>query len=300
MSFNLSPTGDALHLKHYLFLPFYVAMSKNSFYSEYDLRDMRLAVILLMAVVLVMRYFYRNFSLVNTARLTSEESVQSQETWRLVIVYCFTGYCCWLIEFSVYRYLLPLELMTGLLIVYMIKIFFRPEWLRQTLLIIIIAIFAVTTYYPHWGKVKYGEAYFSMATPRLPTNAVVLFLTQPLAYVIPFFSADTHFIGMPFVTLGAKISSNHLMFSPHGRLFQEVIDKVIKNPVKFPLYVMTIQKSGPLNIERATPITERNNKRILEILEHFDVVQDKLKCRSFKTNIGDMIELCPIKKEKMG
>jgi hypothetical protein len=126
-------------------------------------------------------------------------------------------------------------------------------------------------------------------------HSTVLSAAVPLAYTIPFFASDTRFIGMTFVGLGEDISSEpHLPQDKHRQILSEIMNELMKNPAKSSLYVLTIQRNGP-----ATSLTIfqtiRNNKRSFSILKHFGITKDENKCAAFTTNMGDTLQLCPLR-----
>ena len=96
---------------------------------------------------------------------------------------------------SIYRYLLPLELLSGALMVYLLRSWIPWHWLPiATTVAAALAIFSVR--YPDWWRSEYAQHYFEVKVPPVEARAVVLLIGgEPMAYVLPFFPPDGRFLG---------------------------------------------------------------------------------------------------------
>ncbi|MDR3478900.1 MAG: hypothetical protein P4M14_12825 [Gammaproteobacteria bacterium] len=296
VSFNLSPAEIRPHWQQYIFFPYYVAVGSNTFFSERALRDPRMAAVFIMTIIAVLTYCFQKYQ---TNYLKVQQVITKKKlpiAWRFVVAYFCVSYVAWLLEFAVYRYLLPLELLTGIIIVYLAQFILPSVGLRRVFLSALLVVFVMSTHYPDWGRMKIGPAYFTMNVPRIPPHSIVVIAAVPLAYTIPFFSEDTRFIGMTFVGLGEDISlAHHLPEDKHRKLLKEVMTQLIQNSTQSPIYSLTIQHNGPAN-KLTVFQTIRNNKRTFAILRHFDLIRDEDRCQTFSTNMGDILQLCPLRK----
>jgi len=280
ISFNILPIHSTLHsFYQFLLLPFYLAVSRNTQTSEAVLQDMRLAVVFFILMIFILKLCVDKYLLKKPFDFDA-----SNRCWFLVFTYFLVSYGVWLITFSVYRYALPLELVSGLLIVFMVKTILKPEWRQEAFLTALFFILMGTTCYPDWGRIKFGKFYFEMSVPSLPPNTIVMMTTHPLAYVIPFFPADTRFIGMPFVDFEEdRAVLDRRQSDSHGRLLLDVMSEIMHSSKQVPVYTLAFQQS------------DDGDKKALKVLAHFGLVQDKSRCVLFKTNMKDTLKLCPMK-----
>jgi hypothetical protein len=115
--------------------------------------------------------------------------------WRLVLVFSVVSFFIWAGMFTVYRYLLPLQLLSGALLIHLLRINVPQRWLPAAATVTAaLAIF--TVHYPDTGRIDYGQQYFAVSVPPVaPHAAVLLVADQPLAFVLPFLPADGRFLG---------------------------------------------------------------------------------------------------------
>ena len=115
--------------------------------------------------------------------------------WRLVLVFSAVSFVVWARMYSVYRYLMPLELLSGAVLVYVLAWSVPRRWLPAAATAVA-ASAILTVHYPGWSRIDYGEHYFSVSVPPVAPNAAVLLLAdEPLSFVLPFFPADGRFLG---------------------------------------------------------------------------------------------------------
>jgi hypothetical protein len=115
--------------------------------------------------------------------------------WRFVLVFGAVSFIIWAAMFTVYRYLLPLQLLSGALLIHIVRINVPRGWLpAAATLTAALAIF--TVHYPDLGRVDYGRQYFTVSVPPVAPHAAVLLVSdQPMAFVLPFLPADGRFLG---------------------------------------------------------------------------------------------------------
>ncbi len=128
-----------------------------------------------------------------------------------VIAAAAVAYLAWLKMFGVYRYLVPLEMLTPLLILLLVDRLALPRWAHGALLGGIMAAILATSQPGNWGRANWADDYFGVKAPAIsdPKNAMVVMTgTEPLGYAIPFFPPEVPFIRIEgwFTGPGAKES----------------------------------------------------------------------------------------------
>ena len=150
----------------------------SSLVAEGSFRDYRLAVVLVLALLA--------FALRRGAM---------PPAWRIVAVFTFVSYVLWVPLFSIYRYLVPLEMLSGALIVACVVVMVRHGLVRRAALVGLTALLLGTTRFIGWERVPFGERYFNVALPAVQANALVIVgHIHPMAYAIPFFPRDARFV----------------------------------------------------------------------------------------------------------
>lgn len=274
-SFNLPAGQTTLALHHYIFLPFYLA-AKNNVASEY-MRDMRLAVISLLGIAAGFKFIY-----LQKSKSVDAMNKSIQLAWRTLLIFAAVSYSFWLCIFTVYRYVLPLELLTGLIIIYFLQSLFTSNIKQYILLIVLSGIFVITTSTTDRNnKRSLHKEFFAIAVPNLPENATVLLTSVPLAFVIPFFPESTRFVGMPFVMLGINPEKQTEIVS--NKLLMELMRQFIHNHDTMPLYTLSFQQS------------DRFDRKTKWILQQFGFLQDETTCQLFQSNIDDHLKLCRLR-----
>lgn len=287
ISFNLSSGHTKLYVYHYFLLPFYLAF-KNNLTSE-PMRDARLAIIFLLGMGVICRYFFwkknetRSEELPSCNQSNPEINKPIQIAWHIVFIFFFVSYLLWLVMFMVYRYLLPLELVMGLIIAHMTRSLFTVEVMQRILLVILSFIFIVTTCYTDRNnKRDYHKEFFSLTAPQLPADSIIFLTTVPLSFVIPFFPENIRFVGMPFVGLGIDAETNQGIETK--KLLMDV-NKLIHTR-ESTLFTLSFQQS------------DRFDKKTKMLLNHLGLIQDEDHCKLFQTNIGDQLKMCPLKRSR--
>jgi hypothetical protein len=252
-----------------LFFPFYVAHKNAMLVSEVPLRDWRLAVVMsltIAAVIVSIRRFGCGLSLGPERAL-----YERRFGWRILLIFSFAGYALWLGLYSAYRYFIPIEMLTGPLIVYYCRILFGKDLLRLSAINALAFLIIYTALYPEWSRMKFGEKYFAVQAPPLPENSLVIISTLgPLAYLIPFMNADARFV---------RPVSNFT--SPtYEHKVQKAIDEVIRSH-KGPVFLLEY---------RAQEKDAGDG-----VLSYYRLRREEQACVVIQSNVDpDSIQLCPL------
>jgi hypothetical protein len=147
-----------------LVYPFFWALHPTTLVSELPLRDPRLALALIAVP----------FALLRPGR----SSVA-------LVAFFLTSLGLWEAQFSIFRYLATLELLSGTLIVLALR---RLSWLVAPAII-------VATIYPNWGRTT-GPCAVAMGFPPIPASSrVVLLDPSPMSYLAAYAPPGVRFIG---------------------------------------------------------------------------------------------------------
>jgi hypothetical protein len=167
----------------WLFYPFYWLELHHYLVMEAPFRDPRVATTLLALVVLA-------FGLNKHA----EASAREKDMWWLLITFITVSYVVWLALFSIYRYLIPVEAMSGLALAGAFR------WLgskRISALVILGFGIIAWTIYPDWGHVEFSRGVVAAEAPKIPSSSMVMLMGDaPASYVIPSFPKGVRFIGI--------------------------------------------------------------------------------------------------------
>jgi hypothetical protein len=181
-----------------LFFPFYFA-TQSRLVGEQPFVDWRFAAMFVLVLACAVK-----FALTRDRTAAGREVVNG---WRVLCAFALASYLAWLKVFGYYRYLVPVEFISGIVIVgcalYLLKGTNARRWGVAILALALIA----TTHKPDWGRLEYRKHYLDVAVPELPARSLVIIgVSDPMAYVIPFFRADARFVSPHnnFLRVGQK------------------------------------------------------------------------------------------------
>jgi hypothetical protein len=187
----------------------------------------------------------------------------------LIFAFVVVSYVTWAIGFGYYRYVVPLEMLTGVVTIGSLLWVFDDRRLRIGAAVAVLAVAAVTTIYLNWGRRPYTDTYVSVSVPPLPDDGIVLIATwDPAAYFIPYANPTVRYLG---------IENNYLEISQNNKLAAEV-KRLMRTPgpPKFVLSVGDFDR-GKLN----------------KLLANFDLRLSAAPCRPIHSNLEDQaLSLC--------
>jgi hypothetical protein len=270
ITFNFKPTAAAaikLGFADYLLMPLRLGWSTNTYISNTMLRDIHLGVVFILTLIFV------------TQQHVKPRVTRHQSAWTLVLTFFMSSYVLWLVILGNFRYSLPLEALSGLVMIYFAKRIFPTVASAQIFLCGVVLAIGATTVYPTLGRAPFQKDYFFMDTPVIPNHAEILMKLAPIAYVVPYFPLQTQFVGMQYVQL--DVNENQLAPAPH-KLFSNFLAKLNADIKTRPVYTLGMQEE------------DRYSLRTQKILKLYGYTEDKSACQKFATNIGDQLELCPL------
>ena len=204
--------------------------------------------------------------------------------WPVVFLACWfiLGFVLWRVEFSIYRYLATLELLSGaMLAVAALPIARRLQlggwqlggWPLLTGSVAVLAAFLVITVYPQVNRSPPGTAPFAVDLgPVSPDSMVLLLDNEPMAYLAAFAPATTRFVATNdyFMTLDSS------------------------NPMQAWVAAAIEDHRGPLWGLDSPP---EQGDRSAQTLERYGLVRRE--CRPVRSNISPLaIRICRLERSR--
>ncbi len=158
-----------------------------------------------------------------------------------LIVFFFVSFALWLTVFGIERYIVLLELLSGIVIALLIGHAARPD--QRVAFIIAPLLFIVAfTAYPdwknrmNWDQIGANGNWFNVIVPEAlqqPHSLFILLGNQPASYVIPSFRPDSVFV---------RIGGN-FMPPEHSLLYRQRADAI--NQHNGPLFTLSLDQLWP-------------------------------------------------------
>ena len=142
---------------------------KNNFYvTEKPFADARLAAVLAMSTI-------------GLAAGALRRPVLPPPAWRGFIVFWFVSYGLWEKLFSIYRYVIPLEITAGFLVVGALRVLapHRPA-LTTAVAALLVLLIGRATIYPNWGRIPFQSQSIPLTLPPIVPGTLVI-ATDPNA-----------------------------------------------------------------------------------------------------------------------
>jgi hypothetical protein len=248
-----------------IFFPLYFAQEYR-LVSEVSFRDWRLATLLVLALVALARWLWsRRHGDAHAPR----DLAAAGRAWQLLGAFTLASYLAWLAFFGIYRYLVPLEMVSAPLIVGCVLYIVPGRNARRALVVILVALLVGTTRTPSWGRLDFRGAYFDVAVPDLAPRALVIMgYAEPMAYAIPFARPDARFV-YPW--------NNFLRYDQHNLLAERVREVIGEH--RGPIYSMDIH----------------NGDELKELLDQYGLERDERSCLPIRSYLDwSAMRLCSV------
>ena len=120
-----------------------------------------------------------------------------------LILFCTISFLLWASLFAYQRYLIPLELLAGLIIWIQVSRLVLSKSVRMIIVLLFVALFSWLIKIPDWGhaKTKFGSRNpFEILVPKEVSDrpARYLIFGVPVSYVLPYFHPESQFFGVSF------------------------------------------------------------------------------------------------------
>ena len=220
------------HLVEWLEFPFRMWSPKPFFVAETDYLDARFPVLYGLALAALAVWTTQGLRAhhVGPATTPAVAGPFTAMAWRVVGLFFVLAFVLWTEQFSIYRYLVPLEMLTGALIVALLFHLLRPGYALPAAAVLAVALVA-STKAPDWWHLEFEDrtTWFDVKVPPVEPNALVLLTSDgPMAYTLPFFPKDARFLGV----------NNSISDPQRDTLMEKTIKRAIADH-KGPLYTLT-------------------------------------------------------------
>lgn len=216
-----------------LFYPFHF-LKDSSLVCEGGFRDIRFALCYILLMLFIFMIYYKRV----TRKYVSQELFDKYEfpgalknICNFIMVFFVFSYILWQYMFSIYRYIIPLELLAPVFIILIMRYIFPFEKILIQTSLAIFALIIVTMSPINWGRVAWGQNYFDVRIPPLENinhSIVIMADNEPLSYIIPFFPKSTRFVSV----------KNNFMSPSSKTLLQDKIRNILQKSdnIKYLLY----------------------------------------------------------------
>lgn len=224
-------------------------------FSEVPLRDPRLVLGLIAGVVLMLR---------------GQKVAQARGGRQMLVAFYLTSLAAWLWLYSIYRYVVTIELLACLFIVLALQRL--PGRTRPVAVLVATALIVAVTAQPDWERRRFQTPMVQIPMPRLPPNSLVVESgDEPIGFAALALSDDT-----PMVSIYGIFMSPERCTALQARAEQAVVSH-----------------EGPLWLLRtAWPADDIGQ----QIAERWYGLMPAGPCRDLPTSL-DRLRLCPLSRE---
>jgi hypothetical protein len=178
-----------------LFYPFFFA-KKNALVSEILVRDIRIAFCYIAFIVLtaaaLIGWLRRRWS----SRRTLADNAKSEILWFLAILFA-VSYIVWQVQFSIYRYLIMLELLAPVFLALILNRFLRREAGVFSLSLVLNAVICLFVIPADFGRQPFDDDFLKTDIPsieELDKSVVLMGGMEATSYIIPYMPSGTRFV----------------------------------------------------------------------------------------------------------
>jgi hypothetical protein len=246
-----------------LFYPFYWIRTNYGLVTELRFRDIRFAVLYSLALLaLVLPILSRS------ARGEKHFPTLGAPS-RLLLLSFLVAYALWQTMFSIYRYLLPLELLSGVVMVILLRRLVTSQRIQIAVLLTMIALLTGSTIYPNWGRTAFGERYFPVPPPALPHNALLVMAgNDPMSFIVPMLDPSVRAVSI----------ENNLLHPTQNNLLVARIHTIIR------------EHPGPMFSISA----ESRQARIDQVYAAYGLTRNLGQCTAYASKMGERLHICPL------
>ena len=211
----------ARSILEFLLSPFAMLAPPTMQFAEVPYRDGRLALLWALTLVALTAWVL--------ARSRARGRLTREARWRILGIFCAVAFVAWTLAFSIYRYLLPLDALSGLAVAALLLALLPRRAALVALTVCTVGLVA-TTRIADWGRVPFGERWFeTKSMPIVEPDGLVLITTgEAVSYLIPMLPPSSRYVG-----------ALNTLVKPHqtSRLATEIRDLVQQHKGEF--YQMT-------------------------------------------------------------
>ena len=219
-------------LVEWLAFPFGLTAPKAFYVTEVDYVDARLTLLYGLALLAGIAAVVERLA----GRRLEPSSTGNAEVWRVVALFFVVSFVIWTAQHSILRYLIPSFIVSGALIVALLRHVLRPGFAPTAIVIVAVALVA-STKVQDWGRIEFGPQWFEVRMTTPDPDALVLLTSQePMSYVAPFFPPDAKFLGI----------NNSISDAKRKTLMEETIRRTIREH-RGPIYSLAYPKGAGID-----------------------------------------------------
>lgn len=240
--------------------------------GEVAFRDWRLAVLMVVAALAGLKWIWHRLRASREPPAAASPSLGP--AWRMLSIFTGVAYLVWMKVFGIYRYLVPLELLAGLLVVAGALYLLRGVKLRWVAIAVLAILLVGTTRRHGWGRIDFGKRYFEVTAPGLPPDSLVIVgFSHPMAYAIPFFRPDARFVN----------PASNFLDDGQANLLRRRIEEVVRDHAG-PIY--SLDHQAPLPKSKST-------------LESLGLARGASPCEVVRSNMDtDAMQVCRLRRAR--
>ena len=216
-------------LREWLVFPFDLAAPPAFFVTEVPYVDGRIPALYALALTAIAAaLLQRVVGRGNDPGTADKGAPASRAIWQLLGIFWVASFLLWTYQSSIFRYLVPLLMLTGPLLVGLLRSLARPAAAAAGTVMMTLVLLWTTTI-PDWWRIDFGPSWFNVQVPAIEKNALVLLTTDgPMSYVLPFLPRDARFLGI----------NNSISDARRQTLMEDTIRRTIREH-KGPIYSLT-------------------------------------------------------------
>src|SRR3990167_2350738 len=193
--------------------------------SEWEFTDSRFAILYsLIGAILIFRFlpnaiYHINKKLTGDNRkvMVSKRDNYIVYRWSFIAAWAAISYIFWIDQFGALRYLMPVTLLTGILMLMCVQILVRHRFVTTVLWLVLASVALATMKPAYFGRVRWKQSWYPVHVPeQLLASRDTLYLKNSLSFMIPFFPNDAQYVGLGYLALqggliekGKSIVNNH-------------------------------------------------------------------------------------------
>ncbi|MGA3399141.1 MAG: hypothetical protein ABSC95_07965 [Acetobacteraceae bacterium] len=212
-----------------LFYPFFWLRGRAFVVAEVEVRDPRFALAYVAIAALAIGGLVRR-----VPGAHRRAGVTPQPVAVAICIFVAVSYVAWEVLFSILRYALGLEVLTGIIIILGLRAAvasgpaadFAARRLPVACAIVLVALVAVSSR-PGWGRLRhYGTSVFDIHAPAIPDDATIILAAKPIGFAAPFLRGkDIAFVGIAEVPRAGLLRDEILRRVRHAAPALVLIDK---------------------------------------------------------------------------
>ena len=220
-------------LREWLVFPFDLAAPQAFFVTEVPYVDGRIPALYALALTAVAAAFMHHVvGRGNGSGTVDRGTAAARAIWQLLGIFWLVAFLLWTYQSSIFRYLVPLLMLTGLLLVGLLRYLARPAAAAAGTVMMTVVLLWTTTI-PDWWRIDFGPRWFNVQVPQIENGAVLLTMDAPMSYVPPFLPEDARFLGI----------NNSISDARRQTLMEDAIRRTIREH-KGPIYSLTYPAGG--------------------------------------------------------